>query len=160
EVVVRDAVGVGISGRTPLEGDVGAVRLPAVGREDGGGRGGGRAGNRPLDPFVGEAYPPGPGGLGRVSEAVLPNDHPRQREGCHLEVVDDGQALEPCALRELTPEAVFVAREALDREERIQVLSRLLPRGAVPGEGELRRPALDIEPPAHENVWAAHPPDD
>ena len=136
-----------------------SVRPPSAGKTGAGGSVG-RTGKRPLDPFVGEANPPGAGRLVRVREAVLPDNHPRQCERRHLEVVDDGQALEPRALGQLTPEPVFVACGALGREQGIQVLAHLLPRLAVPGEGELRRRALDFEPAAHEDVGAAHLPDD
>jgi hypothetical protein len=74
------------------------------------------------------------GGLVRIDEVILTNDHRRECERGHLQVVRDAQAAEPGLARELTPQVIGVASRALPREERIQVLSDLLPLLTIPGQ--------------------------
>src|SRR5205085_10115552 len=78
----------------------------------------------------------------------------------HLQVVDDRQPPQTGAGAQLAAEAVFVAGRPVRREELIQVRPGFRPRLAVPRERELRPAAFRLEPAAHEDVRAAHGPDD
>ena len=159
-MVVADGIAVGIIGSRPLEDDVGAVGLAAIGRVDRGRRGLRRPRSRPLHPLVRDAHLAVPRGLVGIGETVLAHDHLRQRQGGHLHVVDDRQAAEPGRSFQLALELVLVAGRPDDREELVEVVFHGLPCLAVRGDEELGIHAFGLDPASHKHVRAAQGPDD
>ncbi len=160
EVVVGDGVAVAIAGGPPLEDDLGPVGHSTLEWKDRLDRRIGRPGRGPLDPLLGDPYPPDARRFVGICERVRADTHTRKRQRRHLQVVPDFEPPEMCAIGQFALQKVPVPCWPIGSEEPVERAIDLLPRVAIPGEFEHRAGSLDLELPSHEDVGTGHRPDD
>ena len=116
EMIIRDGVAVGVRGGVPLEHDIRAVALAAVGRIDGRCGRFGRACLRPFDPGVRDPQVPGGICAGfvvrvlQVRETVVSHGHGRHGQRRHLDVVLDVDGAQRSLARQGASEPVLARR--------------------------------------------------